>query len=109
MDHEFSSSQLGAGQVGWDWLSLQLFDGRELMAYRLRFQDGSTDPFSTSTGTSNKWWSPVEWNSLHPAASQSPLCNFSTRRSGRKYIKAGNIISAIEAHTFTQASGMEAR
>ncbi len=47
MDHEFSSSQLGAGQVGWDWLSLQLFDGRELMAYRMRRKDGSTDPFST--------------------------------------------------------------
>jgi predicted secreted hydrolase len=47
MDHEFSSSQLGAGQVGWDWLSLQLFDGRELMAYRMRRTDGSTDPFST--------------------------------------------------------------
>lgn len=47
MDHEFSSSQLAADQVGWDWLSLQLFDGRELMAYRLRRQDGSTDPFST--------------------------------------------------------------
>ncbi len=47
MDHEFSSSQLGAGQVGWDWLSLQLFDGREMMAYRMRRADGSTDPFST--------------------------------------------------------------
>ena len=47
MDHEFSSSQLGTGQVGWDWLSLQLFDGRELMAYRMRRTDGSTDPFST--------------------------------------------------------------
>jgi predicted secreted hydrolase len=47
MDHEFSSSQLGAGQVGWDWLSLQLFDGRELMAYRMRRVDGSTDPYST--------------------------------------------------------------
>jgi predicted secreted hydrolase len=47
MDHEFSSSQLGAGQVGWDWLSLQLFDNRELMAYRMRRTDGSTDPFST--------------------------------------------------------------
>jgi predicted secreted hydrolase len=47
MDHEFSSSQLGAGQVGWDWLSLQLFDGSELMAYRMRRADGSTDPFST--------------------------------------------------------------
>lgn len=47
MDHEFSSSQLGAGQVGWDWLSLQLNDGRELMAYRMRRQDQATDPFST--------------------------------------------------------------
>jgi len=47
MDHEFSSSQLGAGQVGWDWLCLQFFEGRELMAYRLRRSDGSTDPFAT--------------------------------------------------------------
>ncbi len=47
MDHEFSSSQLGEGQIGWDWLSLQLFDGRELMAYRMRRTDGSTDPYST--------------------------------------------------------------
>ena len=47
MDHEFSSSQIGADQVGWDWLSLQLFDGRELMAYRMRKTDGTTDPAST--------------------------------------------------------------
>jgi predicted secreted hydrolase len=47
MDHEFSSSQVGADQVGWDWLSLQLFDGREIMAYRLRKTDGTTDPAST--------------------------------------------------------------
>ncbi len=47
MDHEFSSSQLGAGQVGWDWVSVQLQDGREVMAYRMRREDGSTDSFST--------------------------------------------------------------
>lgn len=47
MDHEFSSSQLGSGQVGWDWAGIQLKDGRELMAYRMRRADGSTDPFST--------------------------------------------------------------
>jgi predicted secreted hydrolase len=46
-DHEFSSSQLGEGQVGWDWASIQLADGREIMAYRMRRSDGSTDPFST--------------------------------------------------------------
>lgn len=46
-DHEFSSSQLGEGQIGWDWASIQLNDGREVMAYRMRRDDGSTDPFST--------------------------------------------------------------
>lgn len=47
MDHEISSSQLDDDQAGWDWASLQLEDGREIMAYRLRRKDGSTDPFST--------------------------------------------------------------
>ncbi len=47
MDHEFSSSQLGADQVGWDWASIQLDDGREIMAYRMRRTDGSSDPYST--------------------------------------------------------------
>ena len=47
MDHEISSSQLDHDQVGWDWASLQLDDGREIMAYRMRKRDGSTDPFST--------------------------------------------------------------
>jgi predicted secreted hydrolase len=49
MDHEISSSQLGADQVGWDWVSVQFDDGRELMLYRLRRRDGSADPASTLT------------------------------------------------------------
>lgn len=47
MDHEFSSSQLEPGQVGWDWAALQLKDGREIMVYRMRRSDGSPDPAST--------------------------------------------------------------
>ena len=47
MDHEISSSQLAEDQVGWDWASLQLDDGREVMAYRMRLKDGGTDRFST--------------------------------------------------------------
>jgi predicted secreted hydrolase len=43
MDKEFGSSQLGEGQVGWDWFSLQLGDGRELMLYLLRDRAGRTD------------------------------------------------------------------
>ncbi len=49
LDHEFSSSQLGAGQVGWDWLSVHLRDGREVMLYRLRRADGTADPASRLT------------------------------------------------------------
>lgn len=46
MDREWSSSVLAANQAGWDWLSLQLDDGRDLMLYRLRQRDGATDPHS---------------------------------------------------------------
>jgi predicted secreted hydrolase len=46
MDREWSTSALGAGQVGWDWFALQLDDGRDLMFYRLRRRDGSTDRWS---------------------------------------------------------------
>ncbi len=46
MDREWSTSALGAGQVGWDWFALQLDDGRDLMYYRLRRADGRRDPHS---------------------------------------------------------------
>lgn len=46
MDHEISSNQLDDRQVGWDWVQMQLDDGSEIMAYRLRRRDGSTDPYS---------------------------------------------------------------
>jgi predicted secreted hydrolase len=49
MDHEFSTSALSAGQVGWDWFSIQLDDGSELMLYTIRRADGSIDPFSKGT------------------------------------------------------------
>ncbi len=47
MDHEIGSSQLDAGQAGWDWACIQLDDGRDLMAYRMRRSDGTTDAHST--------------------------------------------------------------
>ncbi len=49
MDHEFSTSALAAGQVGWDWFSIQLSDGSELMVYQIRQEDGSIDPYSSGT------------------------------------------------------------
>jgi predicted secreted hydrolase len=39
MDKEIGSSQLAPDQVGWDWWSLRLADGRDLMLYVLRRKD----------------------------------------------------------------------
>jgi predicted secreted hydrolase len=46
MDHEFFTNQLAPDQVGWDWFSIQLENGEEVMLGRLRRKDGSTDPYS---------------------------------------------------------------
>lgn len=51
MDHEFGSSQLMENQVGWDWFSIQLFDGSSLMLYRIREANGKTSEFSSGTFT----------------------------------------------------------
>ena len=49
MDHEFGSSFLEADQAGWDWFSIQLNDGTDLMVYTLRDSDGRTDVRSSGT------------------------------------------------------------
>ena len=49
MDHEWSTSSLGSGQVGWDWFSVQMDDGSALMAFQIRREDGSIDPYSSGT------------------------------------------------------------
>ncbi len=49
MDHEFGSGDLAANIVGWDWFSVQLDNGLELMAYGLRHADGTFDVASSGT------------------------------------------------------------
>jgi predicted secreted hydrolase len=49
MDHEFFSSELDETLAGWDWFSIQLDNGSELMLYRLRRKDGQTDGFSAGS------------------------------------------------------------
>jgi predicted secreted hydrolase len=48
-DHEWATNQLAPGQTGWDWFSVQLDDGTELMIYRLRRKDGSVDAASSGS------------------------------------------------------------
>ncbi len=45
LDREWSTSVLGKHLVGWDWFALQLDDGRSLMAFQLRRQDGERDSY----------------------------------------------------------------
>ncbi|WP_275096646.1 lipocalin-like domain-containing protein [Sedimenticola hydrogenitrophicus] len=85
LDREWGTSALSPEQSGWDWFSLQLNDGDNLMFYRLRGRDGKDDPHSAGslTGadgatrrldledielTPLRWWQnptgisyPVEW------------------------------------------------
>jgi predicted secreted hydrolase len=49
MDHEFFTSAMAPNLSGWDWFSLQLEDGWEVMLYLLRHKDGAVDPASSGT------------------------------------------------------------
>lgn len=49
LDREWSTSALGPEQVGWDWFSLQLRDGRNVMYYQLRDRNGRADPYSSGS------------------------------------------------------------
>lgn len=43
LDREVFTSQLADRHVGWDWLSLQLADGRDVMVFTLRDEAGAVD------------------------------------------------------------------
>ncbi|HMJ05047.1 MAG TPA: lipocalin-like domain-containing protein, partial [Chthoniobacterales bacterium] len=48
-DHEWATNQLSPQQVGWDWISLHLDDGTELMLYRMRLENREADASSSGT------------------------------------------------------------
>ena len=82
-DHEWATNQLAAHQSGWDWFSLQLDNGAELMIFQIRTKDGGRDTFSSGTwiapdGSSTKidladfdlepidWWKSPDSNGRYP-------------------------------------------
>ncbi len=48
-DHEWATNGLTPEQIGWNWFSLQLDDGAELMLYQMRTRGGGIDPNSSGT------------------------------------------------------------
>lgn len=82
MDHEFGSADLGHDLVGWDWFSLQLANGTELMWYRLRRADGSADPASSGTLVSaDGHVQPLSLNDVQV----EPLDFWTSPQSGARY------------------------
>ena len=49
MDREWSTNSLSPELAGWDWFSLELSDGRDLMLYRLRTTAGESSPFTSGS------------------------------------------------------------
>jgi predicted secreted hydrolase len=49
MDREFGTWRTTENQKGWDWFSLQLSTGAEVMVYHLRNSAGEPSPFSSGT------------------------------------------------------------
>lgn len=75
MDKEFGSNQLGNDKVGWDWFSLQLDDGRELMLYLLRSKDGKSDFASGTLVARNgapEYLTPGDWRLSATGSWHSP-------------------------------------
>lgn len=85
MDHEFGTNQLAPDQIGWDWFSVQLENGEELMIYGIRRKDGSLDPYSAGTAATvdgrsvhlkreeftlepRRWWTSPKSGGRYPVA-----------------------------------------
>ncbi|HPE61947.1 MAG: carotenoid 1,2-hydratase [Thiothrix sp.] len=88
LDREWSTSVLGAGQLGWDWFSLQLDDGQELMLYRLRREDGEADAHDAGS------WVDVEGQvtRLGAGAVQLRPLRFWMAADGRRYPVAWELV-----------------
>jgi len=54
LDREWGTSALDRNQKGWDWFSIQLESGEELMYYQIRDQEGKPHPGSAGTWISKK-------------------------------------------------------
>jgi predicted secreted hydrolase len=82
MDHEFSTSALASDQVGWDWFSIQLNDGNQLMVFQIRKADGSIDPYSSGT------WISKDGETRHLTRAEfdiQPLASWKSPHSGATY------------------------
>ncbi|HEX4640114.1 MAG TPA: lipocalin-like domain-containing protein [Chthoniobacterales bacterium] len=97
-DHEWSSSQLGKDEVGWDWFCLQAEDGSGLMLYRMRLANGGVEPSSSGT------WIAPDGATTHLRASDfqmTPTAFWKSKASGAQYPIAWRIVLPVQQAEFT--------
>ncbi len=81
-DREISSHGLAKNEVGWDWFSIQLVDGREIMLYELRKEDGSVDRYSSGSVVD------TEGNSRHLSREDYQIeatSSYTSKKTGIRY------------------------
>jgi predicted secreted hydrolase len=103
-DHEWSSSQLGQGEVGWDWICLQWEDGSALMLYRMRLGNGEEE--ASSSGT----WIAPDGATTHLRASDfqmSPIASWKSKDSGAQYPIGWRITLPGQQAEFTVRAALE--
>jgi predicted secreted hydrolase len=81
LDREIFTSQLAAHHRGWDWLSLQFDDGRDVMVFVLRRADNTPD---LARATVVAPGGEVRWLQPQPEALQ-PVQHWTSPRTGARY------------------------
>ena len=111
MDQEMSSSQLAPDQVGWDWWSLRLGDGRDLMMYVLRRRDGAPSwrmatlaerdgrvrllgPEEWSVRATGTWTSPVT-RAVYPSGWEVAVPSAGVRVTATPLVKGAENVSSL--------------
>jgi predicted secreted hydrolase len=103
-DREWSSSQLGKGQVGWDWVCLQWEDGAALMLYRMRTENGGIDPASSGT------WIAPDGSATHLRSSDvqmTPTAFWKSKATGAQYPIGWRIVVPAQRAEFTIKAALD--
>jgi predicted secreted hydrolase len=103
-DHEWSSSQLGRGEVGWDWICVQWDDGSELMLYRMRLENGQVEPSSSGT------WIAPDGTTAHLSVSDfqmTPVSTWKSKTNGAQYPIGWRIALPKQRAEFTVHAALE--
>jgi predicted secreted hydrolase len=89
MDREFGTWTPTENQKGWDWFSIQLDNGCDLMCYQLRDSAGEVSPFSSGSFVD-------EHSTVTPLVSKdvsiSPIGTWKSSRSGAAYPSGWKIV-----------------